>query len=211
MNQDRFPKAFFVTGTDTDVGKTLVCAVLMAGLAAAYWKPVQSGCDEGTDSRWIQRVTGLPGNRFCPERWCLKAPVSPHAAAEIDGVRIALSDFSLPDSKDTPHLIVEGAGGLMVPINDEHFMIDLMRQLGLPVLLVARSTLGTINHTLLSLAQLRQHGLHVLGVILNGPKNESNRRAIEHFGRSSVLAEIEPLNTIDPKSLAAAYRKSFNL
>lgn len=211
MNPGRFPKAFFVTGTDTDVGKTFVCAVLMAGLAAGYWKPVQSGIDEGSDTEWIKRVTGLPAPRFFPERWRLNAPLSPHAAAKRDGVRIALSDFSLPDFKPMPHLIVEGAGGLMVPINEEHFMLDLIRHLGLPVLLVARSTLGTINHTLLSLAQLERSGLDVFGVVLNGPKNAGNRRAIEHYGGSPVIAEIEPLKTIDPQCLAAAYHKSIEL
>lgn len=205
-----FPKAFFVTGTDTDVGKTMTCAVLMAGLDAAYWKPIQTGLAGGTDTGWIQMVTGLPGERFFPEKWRLNPPLSPHAAAENERERIDLSDFQLPFTGETTHLIVEGAGGVMVPLNERHFMIDLIRHLDLPVILVARSTLGTINHTLLSLCQLRQQDLEVLGVIMNGPKNVSNRQAIEHFGNVRVLAEIEPMGRIGPQSLADMFRRNFD-
>jgi len=205
----KLPNAFFVAGTDTDVGKTVICAILMAGLDAAYWKPVQSGTAEGTDTEWIARVTGLPHDRFLPETWRLTRPLSPHAAAEQDGVRIDLSDFTLPMAGGVSHLVVEGAGGLMVPLNDREFMIDLIRHLDLPVLLVARSTLGTINHTLLSLSQLRQYNLNMLGVVMNGPKNDGNRRAIEHYGHIPVLAEIEPLHRIDPAHLRNAFFKFF--
>ena len=205
---NRFPAAFFISGTDTDVGKTVVSAVLLAGLDAAYWKPVQSGLDAETDTDFVRRVTGAGPGRFLPERWRLSLPLSPHASAAIDGVSIALSDFNLPET-GFPHLIVEGAGGLMVPLNDNDFMIDLIRHLGLPVLLVARSGLGTINHTLLSLEQIRFQGLDVLGVVMNGPENMRNREAIERYGNVEVWAEIGHIPQMTPDVMQRIYQRHF--
>ncbi len=202
-----WPQKFFVTGTDTDVGKSLVCALLLLGLKADYWKPVQSGLAPSTDTEWLKQVTGLPHDHFHPETYRLSRPLSPHAAAELEGVQIRLECFQAPVPAPGRHLIVEGAGGLMVPLNRTDFMLDLMKQLGLPVLLVARSTLGTINHTLLSLEQMRRYGLSILGVVINGPKNLSNKKAIEFYGSTSVLAEIEPLPRIDGDSLMREYQK----
>lgn len=199
-----FPAHFFVTGTDTNVGKTVVSAMLTLGLGAAYWKPVQSGLAPITDTDYVRQTTGLDGSHFIPERFRLTEPLSPHAAAAIDGVQIALSDFQLPATAK-PHLIVEGAGGLMVPLNERHFILDLIRHLDLPVCLVARSTLGTINHTLLSIAQLRRANIPILGVILNGEKNPSNRDAIAHYGQVPILGELEPLTAINPDTLKQAF------
>ncbi len=204
------PKKFFVTGTDTDIGKTVICAILAAGLNAAYWKPVQTGILEGTDTDWLKRVTGLPDSHFFRERWRLSEPLSPHAAAEIEGVHIDLNDFILPETENFPHLIVEGAGGLMVPLNDKHYMIDLIRLLDLPVVLVARSGLGTINHTLLSLEQLRRYGIDIVGVVVNGPANKSNKDAIERYGRIPILAQVEPIEEFDAESLSNVYSTRFN-
>lgn len=210
MTMITFPRRFFVTGTDTDVGKTIVCAVLTAGLRAAYWKPVQTGSLEGTDTDRMRCLTGLPEKHFFPERYCLPAPLSPHAAAEQAGVRISLDDFCLPRAADAfGNLIVEGAGGVMVPLNERDLMTDLIVHLGLPVLLVARSTLGTINHTLLSLAQLRRCGIPVLGVVLNGPLNPLNRSAIKHFGQLPVLGEVEPFTDLSPASLSRGFERCF--
>jgi dethiobiotin synthetase len=205
----KFPPHFFVTGTDTGVGKTMVCAVLMAGLPAAYWKPVQSGLEEITDAEWVRRATGLPDSHFIPEAYRLRHPLSPHAAAALDGVHIELERFHLPTLPTSTHLIVEGAGGIMVPLNAEHTMLDLMKHLGLPTLLVARSTLGTINHTLLSLEQLQRHQVEILGVVINGPRNSGNRDAIQHYGRVSVLAEIEPLNPLEKRDLRSVFASCF--
>jgi dethiobiotin synthase len=200
------PERIFVTGTDTGVGKTLVCAALMVTFDSAYyWKPVQTGSEEGTDTEWIRNITGLPAERFIPEAYCLKKPLSPHAAAVLEGVTIDPSSI-IPPSVDG-RLIVEGAGGVMVPLNDHHFMLDLMKQFGFPVLVVARSTLGTINHTLLTLMALRHAGLEVTGVVMNGPLNESNKKAIEHFGKVPVLAQVEPLEKITPDFLRKAIIK----
>jgi dethiobiotin synthetase len=204
------PSKIFVTGTDTDVGKTIVSAILVAGLQAVYWKPVQSGVTasagaaENTDSKWIQSVLKLSDDRICKERHLLSEPLSPHAAAKIDGIKIDLDDFELPDTGGRP-LIVEGAGGVLVPLNDRHLMLDLMEKLSLPVVVVARSGLGTINHTLLTLRALNERGLTVLGVVMNGPKNNSNREALEHFGGCRVLAELEPMQVLSREKIEGEF------
>lgn len=213
----RWPHKMLITGTDTNVGKTVVSAILMAGLNADYWKPIQSGTTDGTDSEWIQKVTGFASDRFIPERYRLATPLSPHASAQIDKVHIDLDEIFLPDthrsmqgSEIDPPLIVEGAGGVMVPLNDEDYMLDLIKKLRLPTVVVARSTLGTINHTVLTVDRLRQEGVHVFGVVMNGPKNEINHKAIEHYGKVSVLAELEQIPTLSRTALEEAFHNSFD-
>lgn len=208
MNSD-FPPALFVTGTDTEVGKTVVSAILVAGLGAEYWKPVQSGAEAGTDTEWIRGKTGLPESRFHPEAYLLSPFLSPHAAAARQGVRIDLSAIRKPAHRNARHLIIEGAGGIMAPLNETQTMADLILQLDVPVLLVARSGLGTINHTLLSLEKLRRMGAEVLGVVMNGPKDAENRIAIETFGRVSVCAEIEPMAEFSLKNLSETFQHCF--
>lgn len=202
MNE--LPPKFFVTGTDTGVGKTLVSAVLMSGLRAVYWKPVQSG--EPGDTEWVRQATRLPDCHFARETYRFRHALSPHAAAVREGVEIDLGAFQAPVAD---RLIAEGAGGVLVPLNERHLMIGLMTRLGLPVLLVARSSLGTINHTLLSLEALRRRGLEVVGVVVNGPKDPDNEKAIAHFGQVRVLAAVEPLDHCNPEGLRAAYNRYF--
>jgi dethiobiotin synthase len=204
-----FPKSIFVTGTDTSIGKTLVSAVLALGLGAAYWKPIQSGLEDISDTQWVQEKTGLPESFFLRETYRLERPLSPHASAYSEGIRIDLDAFHMPDLGSSRRLIIEGAGGIMVPLNERHFVLDLMKKLKAPVLLVASSELGTINHTLLSLEQLRRHHLDVIGVVMNGPKNPGNRQAIEDYGRVMVCAEIEPLPNIDRETLSSVFLESF--
>ncbi|MCK9276105.1 MAG: dethiobiotin synthase [Syntrophales bacterium] len=204
---EEFPRRLFVAGTDTDVGKTVISAILMAGLQGSYWKPIQSGLEETTDTEWVRLATGLPDIHFFPETCRLSRALSPHASAAVQGVRIDLPSFRLPETED--HLIVEGAGGILVPLNERDFMVDLIDYLNLPVLLVARSTLGTINHTLLSLEQLKVRGLTVLGVVMNGPANPGNREAIEYYGNTKVLAEIESLSKIEPPILKETFARHF--
>jgi len=199
-----FPPRLFVTGTDTGVGKSYVSALLAVGLTATYWKPVQSGAE--TDADWLRCVTGLPAERLWPESYLLRAPLSPHEAARREGVQIAMGSFALPDCK---RLVVEGAGGVMVPLNDKHLMIDLIAELALPVLVVARSELGTINHTLLTLQQLRQRDCSILGVVVNGPANEANCRAIAEYGKVRVLAEIDQRVDLSPANTAALFERYF--
>ena len=194
-------KGLFVTGTGTEVGKTVVAACLVRALAADYWKPVQSGLSEGEDTPEIGRLTG---GRCHPPAYRLTEPLSPHEAARRDGVTIDLGRFALPET-DRP-LVVEGAGGLLVPLNGEALMIDLIARLGLPTVLVSLSGLGTINHTLLSLEALRARGLPILGVVMNGPLNPANRDAIETYGKIRVIGEVMPLDPLDAGSVETAAR-----
>lgn len=204
-----FPRTFFVTGTDTGIGKTIVTAMLTKGLNASYWKPVQSGLQEETDTDAVKRLTGLPENHFKKETYRLNEPLSPHASAAIDDVEIEMEQLVMPEYH-TNHLIVEGAGGVLVPLNDENMIIDLIAQLEIPALVVSRSELGTLNHTFLTLEALRQRDIPVLGVIMNGPKNESNRKAIENYGQTSVLAEIEPMTEVNLTTLERAFLNHFS-
>jgi dethiobiotin synthetase/malonyl-CoA O-methyltransferase len=156
---------------------------------AAYWKPVQSGTIEGWDAELVQTVA--PAATVFPSRYAFPDPLSPDQAAAKVGVRMDLDDFELPDH-DGP-LVVEGAGGLLVPLDDLTLMADLMLRLGLPLVLVARTGLGTINHTLLSIAEIRRRKLKLAGIILVGPENRDNRDAIEHWGGVPVVAHLPPL------------------
>ena len=207
----KWSQRLFVTGTGTGVGKTVVCSILMAGLKGIYWKPIQSGLDGMTDTRWVRTQTGLPDSHFARETYRLKRPLSPHASAAREGIDIELESFRAPEIEEGTHLVVEGAGGIMVPLNEHHFMLDLMKKLNFPLLLVALSSLGTINHTLLSLEQLRCHGLNVLGVVMNGRRNQDNRRAIERYGKVRVLAEIEPIRQICFQALLHSFQTDFHL
>jgi dethiobiotin synthase len=194
-------QGFFVTGTDTDVGKTVVAAWLVARLGASYWKPVQAGTDPETDSDTVRRLAGVGPDRILPEAYVLPDPLAPHEAARRAGLAIDMAKI-VPPASDRP-LVVEGAGGLMVPLGEQSYVIDLARDLDLPLILVARSTLGTINHTLLSLEAIRRRGLPLAGVVINGPETPHNRAAIERYGRVHVIAEIPRLDPLTTSSLLA--------
>lgn len=208
MDSNNLPSEIFVTGTDTGIGKTVVAAMLAQGLNASYWKPIQAGLEEETDTEFVKRTTDLSDSQIKPERYRLNTPMSPHAAADIDGVSISMSDLELPDY-ETDHLVVEGAGGLMVPFNDEDMIIDLISYLELPVVLVARSTLGTLNHTFLSLEALRSRDIPILGVVLNGPRHKSNYETIKEYGDIDILAEIDELSVLNPSSLSRTFEAKF--
>jgi len=209
MKIEKLPSKIFVSGTDTGIGKTVVSAMMTLGQSATYWKPIQSGLEEETDTEFVRRVTGLSDEHFMPERFRLQEPLSPHASAEIDGVTISLDDFQLPEA-GTNNLVVEGAGGLLVPLNDNDMIIDLLERFQLPVLLVSRSELGTLNHTFLSLEALRSREIPVLGVVMNGPKNESNKKAIEKYGNVEVIGEINTIETLNAKTLMSIFNTIFN-
>jgi dethiobiotin synthetase len=181
-------QGFFVTGTDTDVGKTLISAWLMSHLDADYWKPVQAGTEPETDAMTVRRLAELSADRILPEAYVLAEAMAPHEAARRAGISIDMAKLELPATERL--LVAEGAGGLLVPLTETAYIIDLAEQLELPVLLVARSTLGTINHTLLSIEALRRRGLPLAGVVLNGPETPHNRAAIEKYGNVDVIAEI---------------------
>ena len=201
---------FFVTGTDTGVGKTVLSALLVAALDGIYWKPVQTGAIEGTDRNSVRVWAACPEERLLLERYYFDPPVSPHLAAREAGVRIALDSFELPAPVANHPYIVEGAGGAMVPLNEQDLMLDLMRRLGLPIVVAARTSLGTINHTLLTLAALRGAQLSVHGVVLIGAKNIENRRAIEHFGKVRVVGHIPVLEKIHRGALLEVFANNFD-
>ena len=199
-----------IAGTDTDVGKTVVSALLVQGLGARYWKPVQSGLAEGSDSERVRQLLGLPPERILPEAYRLRTPVSPHWAAEQDGVVIDPAALAMPAFEGP--LVVECAGGLLVPLRRDGgpgaLQIDQIARWALPVVLVARSGLGTLNHTLLSLEALRQCAIPVLGLVLNGPLHPDNPRTLEAFGGVPVLAQLPPLQPLTASALQAQWHAS---
>lgn len=201
----KIPSRIFIAGTDTGVGKTVVAAILTAGLQASYWKPLQCGLKEATDSEIVESLAGKHG-KVLPEAYKLKEPLSPHAAAAMENVTIDLK--KIKPQNDGP-LVVEGAGGIMVPINENKMQVDLIQEFALPVVLVARSSLGTINHTLLSLMALRAYNIEVVGVVMNGKRNRKNRKAIEFYGNTKVLAEIELLDLGSDFDAKDIYMKYF--
>jgi len=159
--------AFFVSGIGTDVGKTIVSSVLCELLFANYWKPVQSGELDNTDSMKVERLVSFEMFKFFPEKFRLTQPLSPHVSAKLDGVHIEASDFVFP--KFTGNLIVEGAGGLMVPVNENGLLYcDLVAEWKLPTILISKHYLGSINHTLMSIETLRNRNIPILGIIYVG-------------------------------------------
>ncbi len=201
---------YFVTGTDTNVGKTVLSALLVAALDAVYWKPVQTGASEGTDRESVRAWAEAAEDRLPLERYRFYPPISPHLASREGGIRIALDAFELPEAPADRKWIVEGAGGVMVPLNERDLMRDLIRRIGFPAIVAARTALGTINHTLLTLAALREARLPICGVALVGDKNIENRRAIEHYGNVRVVGHIPMLNKIDRTALLDVYEKHFD-
>jgi dethiobiotin synthetase len=201
---------YFVTGTDTNVGKTVLSALLVAALDAVYWKPVQTGATEGTDRDSVRAWSEATEDRLPLERFRFDPPVSPHLASREAGIPIALDAFHLPEAPAGRKWIVEGAGGVMVPLNERELMRDLMRRIGFPVIVAARTSLGTINHTLLTLSALREARLPICGVALIGDENIENRRAIEHYGDVRVIGHIPILEKINRAALLEVYQKHFD-
>ena len=200
-------RGLFVTGTDTGIGKTVAAAALLHRYRdlepLRYWKPVQTGIEQDDDTAEVCRLAGCGDNEVLDAGIRLRNPVSPHLAASLAGETISLDGVLrfLPRDAESARWIVEGAGGVLVPLNQRDVMADLMRALALPVLVVARSRLGTINHTLLTLEALRSRALCVAGVVMVGDKNQANRAAIEHYGRVPVLGEMPLLDPLDAASL----------
>lgn len=201
---------YFVTGTDTNVGKTVLSALLVAALDAVYWKPVQTGAREGSDRESVSGWSGATEEQLLLERYWFDSPVSPHLASREGGIRITLEAFEFPEAPAGRKWVVEGAGGVLVPLNECDLMRDLMKRIGFPVIVAARTTLGTINHTLLTLAALREARLPICGVALIGDKNIENRRAIEHYGSVRVIGHIPILEQINRAALLDVYAKHFD-
>ncbi|MEJ0028965.1 MAG: dethiobiotin synthase [Bacteroidota bacterium] len=186
-------KNIFVTAIGTDSGKTMVSAILCEALRAAYWKPIQAGYPRDTET--VMELA--PGVKCFPEKYLLNTPASPHAAAKIDGVNISVHDFQLPGSELT---IIEGAGGCMVPINDNEFVIDIAKHLDCEIILVSNLYLGSINHTLLTLQLLKN--LPVKGIIFNGVPNAESERIILHHAKLPCLLRIEQEDRIDKERVS---------
>jgi dethiobiotin synthetase len=200
-----------VTGTDTGIGKTVFAAALAGALGARYWKPVQAGLDDdgGSDSQRVARLAGLTPERVHPEAYRLATPCSPHRAAEIDGVEIDPARLALPQG-DGP-LVVEGAGGVLVPLTRQRLYADQFAHWGAPVVLVARTALGTINHTLLSLEALRARAVPVLGVAFIGDAVPDSEATIAAIGKVKRLGRLPILAELTPPALAAAFAAAFDV
>ncbi len=196
---------YVVTGTDTGIGKTVFAAALTRALGASYWKPIQSGLLDGADG---ETVAELGVEAVLPEAYRLTEPLSPHRAAELDGVTID-AETLIPPAAD--HLVIEGAGGVLVPVTRELLYADLFARWGLPVVLVARTGLGTINHSLLSVEALRARGAAVHGIAFVGDANEDNEATICAIAGVKRLGRLPRLDPLSPDSLAAAFAEHFRI
>jgi dethiobiotin synthetase len=198
-------KRYFITAIDTDSGKTLASAILCEALLADYWKPIQAGLPRDSD-----RVRELVSNTktvIHNERFLLKTPASPHAAAKIDNVQIRVEDFVLPQTDN--HFIVEGAGGCLVPINDQQFVIDIIKKLGLEVIVVADLYLGSINHTLLTIEALKSRSITIKGIIFNGDSNPESERIILHHSKLQLIGKLDREVEIN-KNVVLKYAAQFH-
>ena len=199
---------FMVTGTDTDIGKTVFCAGLVQWLGAYYWKPVQAGLDDGTDSQRVAQMSGVDARYILPEAWRLALPASPHHSADAEGVHINADALNIPQV-DGP-LIIEGAGGALVPINHDVTYADLMARWALPTIIVASTRLGTINHSLLTIEALRARNVAIRGVVFTGDAMPSSEDIICKMGGVKHLGRLPWLEQITPNGLASAFDKHFN-
>lgn len=195
---------YFITGIGTGIGKTIASAILTEKLKADYWKPIQSGDLAQSDSLMVQRLLSNDKSKIHPEQYRLNQPLSPHLSAKLDGVEIDLSAFKLPKTSNS--LIVEGAGGLMVPLNNEHLILDLIKKLNLKVILISQAYLGSINHTLLTINTLQQHNIPIKGIIFNGEPNEESEKYILNYGKVLNLGSIPTLSTLSKECVLEAGR-----
>lgn len=186
----------FITGTDTNIGKTLISAWICMHTNYAYWKPIQAGILPQTDTEYIKKITQC---KTYKESYVFNAALSPHLAAKFENTKINIDNIIPPQSSN---IIIEGAGGVLVPITNNHYMLDLIKYLNANVILVARSNLGTINHTLLTINALKNIGINLLGIIMNGEKNLENKKAIEYYGKAKVLHEFPHINSLNMNDLS---------
>ena len=202
------PKQLIIAGIGTEIGKTLISAIFRQGLRADYWKPVQSGNPDEADALFIKQMTQVSEGQIWESSYLLTQPLSPHTAAEIDGLRISLNEIKLPATARP--LIVELAGGILVPLNEKDTNLDLIKQLGFPVVLVSKNYLGSINHTLLSYEILKAHQIPIAGIVFNGPANPSGEKFILNHTGLKVLLRVPELNKIDPE-IIQEYAKQIEL
>lgn len=202
-------RKIFITGIGTGVGKTIVSAIVTEALQADYWKPIQTGVgSENKDSNVIRNLISNKKTKIHSEAFCLAKPASPFTAAEEEGIKIEIKNIVLPETDNI--LVIEGAGGLMVPINEDELMIDLIEELDAEVILVSQNYLGSINHTMLSCMALADRKLRVLGIVYNGEDNLMAERSILSFCDFPVIGRIRPENNFTPEKVSA-YAKQFAL
>jgi dethiobiotin synthetase len=192
----------FITGIGTGVGKTIVSAIVTEKLNADYWKPIQSGDLDNSDTQKVQSLVSNPVTQFYPEAYRLTQPFSPHKSAAIDKVTIDMENITMP--KTDNQLVIEGAGGLMVPLNDNFLMIDLIKQFNARVIVVSQNYLGSINHTLLSLHALKKYNIPVMGIVFNGPKDIYSKTYILNYSGSTELGQIPTYDNLSKKTIAEA-------
>jgi len=197
-NKDSIFK-FIICGTDTDIGKTLISSFFVRGLNSFYWKPIQSGIESQTDSQTVEILSQVSKEKMIKEAYVFTKPLSPHWAAEIDQKTINFDMLRLPKVKES--LIVETAGGLMVPITRNFLQIDQIKQWNLPVILVCKSSLGTLNHTLLSIEALKRRNIEILGLIVNGEKHLDNPKTLVEFSGVPLITEFPYIKKIDSNNL----------
>ncbi len=205
---------FIIAGTDTDIGKTVFSAAFMLGLEDAgyspsYWKPVQSGIEGDVDTKRVQDLTNLPDERFLSERYIFSEPLSPHRAAEIDGVKIDVDNMHPPEIDGS--LVIEAAGGLMVPLTRENLQVNLFKKWDIPLVLCARTGLGTINHTLLSLEAIWSRGIPLKGIVFIGAENLDNIRTISEFSNVKILGHLPEIDPLDSTMLRLVFANNFNI
>ena len=200
--------AFVVTGTDTGIGKTVFSAALTGALGAHYWKPVQAGLDDGADRDTVAHLAAIPVERVLPEAYRLNTPCSPHRAAELDGLTIDPARLALPPQRP---LVVEGAGGALVPVTRSTTYADVFAWWGLPVIVVARTALGTINHSLMTFEALRARGIAIHGVAFVGDPVEDSEATIAAMGNVRRLGRLPLVDTLTPPALAAAFANHFRV
>ncbi|GAA0476127.1 dethiobiotin synthase [Parasphingorhabdus litoris] len=200
---------FVITGTDTDIGKTVFAAALTAALDAHYWKPVQAGLDGETDSEAVARLGGIASGNILPETFRLKTPASPHFAAAKDGVMISADDLPIPQI-DGP-LVIEGAGGALVPINDNLLYADLFALWKCPTIIVASTKLGTINHSLMTIEALRSRHVPILGVAFIGDEIADSQNTICRIGDVKQLGRLPIIENLSAASLIAAFHAHFSV
>ncbi|WP_175635953.1 dethiobiotin synthase [Pedobacter ghigonis] len=193
---------YFITGIGTGIGKTLVSAIVTEKLKADYWKPIQSGDLDTSDSLTISSLISNTKTVIHPESYRLTQPLSPHLSARLDGIEIDLNQIHIPVTEN--NLIIEGAGGLMVPLNETELIIDLIKKLNVEVILVSQNYLGSINHTLLSLNLLKLYGIPVKGIIFNGDENAETERYILQYSQAKKLGYVPHLSQIDREQIALA-------
>ncbi len=196
---------FVICGTDTDIGKTLISSFFVRGLNAFYWKPIQSGIENSTDSQTLEKLARINKAKIINEAYVFTKPLSPHWAAEIDQKTIDFNFLHLP--KVNAPLIVETAGGLMVPLTRNFLQIDQIKKWGLPVILVCKSSLGTLNHTLLSIEALQKRNINILGLVVNGEKHLDNPKTLVEFSRIPVIAEFPYLPKVDSNNLDILWKE----